>query len=64
MLQHPFPPLAYTTSGIHPTGGSLEFAFATLENANAMSEALRRDGYRDVTVVHMPSPRNESWPSV
>jgi hypothetical protein len=64
MLQQPFPPLAYTTSGIHPTGGSLEFAFATLENANAMSEALRRDGYQDVTVARKPSAGDGPWPSV
>jgi hypothetical protein len=51
----PAPSLNYTASGTHPKIGFMEFAFAALENADAMAERLRRDGYQNVTVAQKAS---------
>ena len=46
----PPPGFPYRVCGTHPSLGYVEYGAASRENAEERAEALRKDGFQDVTV--------------
>ena len=58
----PPPDFPHRVCGTHPSLGYVEYGAASRENAEERAEALRKDGFQDVTVLTIPADLSAAMP--